>query len=128
MRRPSSEAASSPAPAPAAGRLAPYAAARDGLRLRVHVTPRAGLERIGEVVSDGRTARLKLSVRAPAHEGEANAAAVALLARALALPKSALCVAAGHTSREKTIAIRGEAGALAAGIEALLAARQKERS
>ncbi len=125
MRRPSSEAAPSPAP-PAAGPV-PYAAARDGLRLRVHVTPRAGTERIGEVVTDGRTARLKLSVRAPAHEGEANAAVVALLAGALRLPKSALSVAAGHASREKTIAIRGKAGALAIGIEALLAARQEER-
>ena len=79
------------------------------------------------MVTDGRTARLKLSVRAPAHEGEANAAVVALLARALRLPKSALSVAAGHTSREKTIAIRGEAGALAMGVEALLAAGQEER-
>jgi uncharacterized protein (TIGR00251 family) len=104
----------------------PYAVVADGLRLRVHVTPRAGFERIGEVVSDGRTARLKLAVRAPAREGEANAAAVALLARALRLPKSALSVAAGHASREKTIAIRGEAGALAMGVEALLAAGQEE--
>lgn len=125
MRRPSSEAA--PPPAPPADRLAPYSPASDGLRLRVRVTPRAGFEGIGAVVTDGRTARLKLSVRAPAHEGEANAAAVALLARALRLPKSALSVAAGHTSREKTIAIRGDARVLAMGVEALLDAGQEGR-
>jgi uncharacterized protein (TIGR00251 family) len=118
MRRRSSEAAS-PAARPA-DRPAPYAPAADGLRLRVHVTPRAGFERIGEVASDGRTARLKLSVRAPAHAGEANAAAIALLARALRVPKSALSVVAGHTSRQKTIVIRGEARALASGVAALL--------
>jgi uncharacterized protein (TIGR00251 family) len=125
MRRPSSEAA--PPPAPPAARLTPYSQAAGGLRLRVHVTPRAGCERIGEVVSDGRTARLKLSVRAPAHEGEANAAVVAVLARTLRLPKSALSVAAGHTSREKTIAIRGDARALAMGVEALLDACHEGR-
>lgn len=125
MRRPSSEAA--PPPAAPAVRLAPYAVARDGLRLRVRVTPRAGVEHIGAVVTDGRTARLKLSVRAPAQDGEANAAVVALLARTLRLPKSALSVAAGHTSREKTIAIRGDARALAMGVGALLDAGQEGR-
>ena len=125
MRPPSSEAGSPSARSAAAG--APYSPAAFGLRLRVHVTPHAGRERIGAVVSDGRTARLKLSVRAPAREGEANAAAVALLARALRLPKSAVSVAAGHASREKTIAIRGEARALAIGVEALLNPGQEER-
>jgi uncharacterized protein YggU (UPF0235/DUF167 family) len=124
MRRPSSEAAP---PVPPAVRLAPYSPAADGLRLRVHVTPRAGVERVGMVVTDGRTARLKPSGRAPAHEGEANAAVVALLARTLRLPKSVLSVAAGHTSREKTIAIRGDARVLAMGVEALLDLGQEGR-
>lgn len=125
MPRPSSEPGSPPA-APAGGPL-PYTPAADGVRLRVHVSPRASRERIGEVVTDGRTARLRLAVTAPPHEGEANAAALRLLARALGLPKSALSVAAGHTSREKTIAIRGDAASLSAGIEALLATEQEGR-
>lgn len=101
---------------------APFSVAADGVRLRVHVTPRAGANRIGEIMADGRAARLRLSVTAPPHDGEANAAVIALLARTLRLPKSALAVVAGAGSREKTIAIRGDAGALAASIEALLAA------
>ncbi len=125
MPRPSSEAGSPPA-APARGPL-PYTPAADGVRLRVHVSPRASRERIGEVVTDGRTARLRLAVTAPPHEGEANAAVIALLARALRLPKSALSVIAGHAGREKTIAVRGDATSLAAGIDALLATEQERR-
>lgn len=125
MLRPSSEAGSPPA-APAGGPL-PYSPATDGVRLRVHVSPRASRERIGEVVTNGRTARLRLAVTAPPHDGEANAAVIALLARALRLPKSAVSVSVGHTSREKTIAIRGDAASLSAGIEALLATEQEGR-
>lgn len=114
-------------PATAGDRPEPYALAANGVRLRVHVTPRAGSNRVGNVVLDGRTTRLRLAVTAPPHDGEANAAVIALLARSLRLPKSAFAIAAGAGSRDKTIAIHGDAAAIAAAIEALLAAQQGER-
>ena len=114
-------------PAPPAGAPTPYSLAAGGLRLRVHVTPRAGADRIGEVVSDGRVARLRLAVTAPPHDGEANAAVTTLLARTLRLPKSAFAVVAGGGGREKTIAIGGDAAVIAARIEALLAAPGKRQ-
>ncbi len=114
-------------PAAAARAPSPCSLKADGLRLRVHVTPRAGADRIGEVVGDGRVARLKLAVTAPPHGGEANAAVTALLARTLRLPKSAFAVVAGAGSREKTIAIAGDAAVIAAHIEAMLTAPEERQ-
>jgi uncharacterized protein (TIGR00251 family) len=44
---------------------------------------------------------------APPVEGAANAALVALLAEHLRLPKSAVTISAGATSRHKTVRIAG---------------------
>jgi len=100
----------------------PYSLGTAGVRLRVHVTPRAGADRVGAAVGDGRTARLKLAVTAPPHDGEANTAVIALLARSLRLPKSAFTVVAGAGGREKTVAIAGDAAVIAARVDALPAA------
>ena len=117
------------APVPAGPRSgpAPYAPLADGLRLRVRVTPRARADALGGIVADGKSVRLRLSVTAPPHAGEANAAVIALLARTLRLPKSTLTVVAGAGSREKTIAIRGDASTLAASIDARLASPPGDR-
>lgn len=50
---------------------------------------------------------LKVRVSAAAGEGEANAAVVALIAKALGRPKSAVRLIAGHTSRAKRLEIEG---------------------
>lgn len=63
--------------------------------------------------------RLSVKVTAAPDKGKANAAIVALLAKALGLPKSALQVAAGDASRLKTIDIRAEKAGLAAALDAL---------
>ena len=63
--------------------------------------------------------RLCVKVTAAPDKGKANAAIVTLLAKALCLPKSALLVAAGETSRLKTIDIRAEKTGLAAALNAL---------
>lgn len=67
----------------------------------------------------GGEVRLAVKVTAAPDKGKANAAIVALLAKALRLPKSALLVAAGETSRLKTIDIRSEKAGLAAALDAL---------
>jgi uncharacterized protein YggU (UPF0235/DUF167 family) len=70
----------------------------------------------GVEVRDDGTAVLRIRVKAVPDKGKANAAVLALLARALGLPKSALSVTSGETARLKTIAIEGDTSQL---IEAL---------
>lgn len=67
----------------------------------VHLQPKASRNAIvGEV--DG---ILRLRVTAPPVEGQANAACLRLLARALDLPVSRLGIAAGQHARVKTIRV-----------------------
>ena len=76
----------------------------------VRLTPKGGRDRL-----DGWTAGadgiryLKARVAAPPDAGKANASLLALLARELRVPKSAVAVASGQTSRLKTIAVEGDA-------------------
>ncbi len=53
---------------------------------------------------------LKLSVAAPPMDGKANAETRRYLARLFGLPKSAVKVVGGHSSRDKTILVRGIGG------------------
>ena len=78
----------------------------------VLVQPRASRAKLGPV-HDG---RLKVSVTAPPVDGEANAAVIELLAKALGVGKSAVEVVAGASSRRKTVRI---AGVSRASVEAL---------
>jgi uncharacterized protein (TIGR00251 family) len=50
---------------------------------------------------------LKLTLAAPPVEGAANRALVEFLARTLGLPKSALRIVSGETSRHKTVSAEG---------------------
>ena len=68
---------------------------------------------------DDGSAVLRLRVKAVPDKGRANAAVVALLAKALGVPKSAIAVTAGETARIKTLSVVGDAVALVARLEAL---------
>ena len=93
-----------------------------GLSLFVRVTPNAGRDAIeGVEFRDGGTAVLRLRVKAVPDKGKANAAVVALLAKALGVPKSGMSVVSGETARLKTIAIVGDGPALALAVERLSA-------
>lgn len=86
----------------------------EGLVLQVRLTPRGGrdaLEGLSEL-ADGRTV-LKARVRAVPEDGAANRALIALLAKALGLPKSDVRVSGGHTARLKELEIAGNGTALA---------------
>jgi uncharacterized protein (TIGR00251 family) len=48
-----------------------------------------------------------VSVRSPPVEGEANRAIESFLANALKVPRSAVLVTRGQTSREKTVTVQG---------------------
>ncbi len=76
----------------------------DGSRLivSVRVTPRA--RRNALAFEDG---ILRVWLMAPPVEGAANAALLALLAERVGLPKRAVTLVRGETSREKVVAIEG---------------------
>jgi uncharacterized protein (TIGR00251 family) len=73
------------------------------LRVRIHVQPRASRNEI--VGLHG--AALKVRLQAPPVEGAANDALVALIADRLRVPKRAVRVVGGATSRSKTVEIEG---------------------
>jgi len=84
-----------------------------GLSLFVRVTPHAGRDAIAGVEQrDDGSAVLRVRVRAVPDKGQANAAVIALLARALAVPKSSISISSGATARLKTLAISGDGVAL----------------
>lgn len=85
--------------------LPPFASATaDGLILRLKVVPGASREAVAGVLGD----RLKVRVAAPPEAGKANAAVLALLARALG--RKDLRLVAGTASAEKTVLVPGAAG------------------
>ena len=91
-----------------------------GLSLFVRVTPNAGRDAIAGVEQrDDGSAVLRLRVTAVPDKGKANAAVMALVARALGVPKSAVTVTSGDTARLKTLAVAGDGAALLRRLEAL---------
>lgn len=95
-----------------------------GVLLQLRVTPNAGADRIEgvEARDDGSTV-LRVRVKAPPDKGKANAAAIALLAGALALPRARFEIASGETARLKTIRISGDPAELTALLADTLGAR-----
>ncbi|BAV64872.1 DUF167 family protein [Sphingobium cloacae] len=80
----------------------------DDLLLRVRLTPGAAREEVGGVWTDEKGAPwLSARVRAVAEKGKANAALIALLARRLAWPKSAILLESGDTNRLKRLRMKG---------------------
>lgn len=77
-------------------------------RLTVRVQPKASADRLdGWGEDESGRPFLKLRVRALPEDGAANAAAEALVAKALRLPKSAVRVVTGGKNRLKGLEIEG---------------------
>ena len=92
---------------------APWQVTPRGVRLHLRVTPNADADRIeGVEQRDDGNAVLRLRVAAVPDKGKANAAVVALLAKALDVPRSDVTLVAGETARQKTIEILGDGPAL----------------
>ena len=70
-------------------------------RIVIRVQPRASRNTITGV----RAGILRVRVTAPPVDGQANGAAIALLAQALEVPKSAIRLVKGASSRDKTLAV-----------------------
>ena len=84
-----------------------FRAQADGTQLFVRVTPRSSRDAVMgvETAADGKR-RLKLAVRAVPEEGAANRAAGLVIADWLGLPKTAVELLAGSTSRSKAFLVR----------------------
>lgn len=81
--------------------------------IAVRVTPRGGRDGVdGWIRDDAGRLLLKVRVAAPAADGQANAAVIVVLAKALGLPKSAFTLVSGQTARVKRVDVDGlsEAG------------------
>jgi uncharacterized protein YggU (UPF0235/DUF167 family) len=78
------------------------------MQLALRVTPRGGRDAVEGWMRDaaGRPL-LKVRVAAAAAEGAANDAVIAVLAKALGRPKSALSLVSGQSARLKRIAVEG---------------------
>jgi uncharacterized protein (TIGR00251 family) len=82
---------------------------RDGERVTftIRVTPRAAANSVG----GERDGALLVRVSAPPVEGKANDAVVALLAKALGLPNSAVRIERGTAARTKRVSVPRDAEA-----------------
>ena len=98
----------------------PWEIDKDSVRLRLRVTPRARRNAIIGILDTGSGPGLKVSVTAPPADGKANAAVLALLAKALGVPKSTLSVITGATGRNKLVRIPGDGPTLISMLEALV--------
>jgi uncharacterized protein YggU (UPF0235/DUF167 family) len=81
-----------------------------GVRLQLRVIPRASSTALAGV----RGGRIVVRVTAPPVDSAANDAVIAALARWLDVPRGAVRVAAGATSRNNVIDVRGVTAAHAA--------------
>lgn len=92
---------------------APWIASGEGVTLHVRLTPKADRDRIEGLLdlANGRQV-IAARVRAVPEKGAANNALAGLIARQLGVPKSAVSLAAGATSRIKTVRIDGAPEAL----------------
>ena len=89
--------------------VVPFSVATGGVRIRVRLTPHAASDRLAGLVSeaDGGVA-LKVTVTAPAEQGKANAALIALLAKTWRVAKRDLAVVIGATDRRKVVHLAGD--------------------
>jgi hypothetical protein len=95
-----------------------YDPARQSVVLTLHIQPNA---RKNAVVGPHGDA-LKVKVAAPAVDNKANAELIEFLSESLGIPKSAIVISRGATSRRKVVEITG-GPELAARLEALVASR-----
>ena len=80
--------------------------------LTVRVTPKASRNAIQGTMATPNGLVLKIAVTAPADKGKANAAVIALLAKAFGIAKSNIALTAGETDRRKLLRLTGDPAAL----------------
>lgn len=76
-----------------------------GCLIRLHIQPRASRTEVAGLHGDA----LKLRIAAPPVDGEANDAVIRFLAEKLGVPRSAVTLERGASSRAKTVRVAGVA-------------------
>jgi uncharacterized protein len=89
-------------------KIKPWRCDDDGVRLFVHLTPKAFCNQIGEVIFLADVAALKVRVTTLPDKGKANQALIKLLSKWLGMPKSSLELTSGFRSRQKCVKIYGK--------------------
>lgn len=87
-----------------------------GIRLTVQIMPNAKKSEAIAVLEDA----LKLRLQAPPIEGKANEALIRFIADRLGVPKSAVSITHGHTSRRKMLEVAAPGLSVTAVEKALL--------
>ena len=91
-----------------------------GIRFALRLTPKGGRDAVeGWAQGADGAFHLKARVAATPESGKANAALIALLAKAMRIAKSRIAIVSGETARLKTIEITGDGAALATVLKAL---------
>lgn len=75
----------------------------DAISLFIHVQPKSSRTRIAGLHGDA----LKLCITAPPVDGKANAAVIGFFAKLFKIPKAAVTLASGETSRDKRLVLTG---------------------
>jgi len=73
-----------------------------GLKFNIYVQPRSSRNQVVGLHGDA----LKVKIKAPPVEGAANKMCIAVLAKALNVPKSAVEIVSGHSARTKRLLIQ----------------------
>ena len=75
---------------------------KTGLKFNIYVQPRSSRNQVVGPHGDA----LKMKIKAPPVEGAANKMCVAVMAKALKVPKSAIEIVSGQTNRTKRLLVR----------------------
>jgi uncharacterized protein (TIGR00251 family) len=102
----------------------PWQRTADGVAVTVRLTPKGGRDAIDGIdrLADGSVV-LKARVAAAPSEGEANAALMRMIAKALGVPPRDVAIASGDTGRIKRLAVAGDGPTLIAALEKIAAPR-----
>lgn len=91
----------------------------DGVTVRVKVHPRSRRPGVHGIQESAAGPRLKIDVAEAAEDGKANRAVCAMLATVLRQPQASVRIVSGASSREKLLAVTGDASTLTAMLSAL---------
>jgi uncharacterized protein len=90
--------------------VSPVESATDGIRIRLHIQPRAARTELAGAFGDA----LRIRLKSPPVDGAANDELIRFLAEALEVPRSRVDLVAGHAARRKTVRVTGIGADLAA--------------
>ncbi len=104
----------------------PFSRTKDGVVVRVRLTPKAGRNAVGKQITDAAgTVFLKASVTAVPEKGKANKALLKLLSKTWGVAMQRLTLITGAKGRNKTVAVSGDATETEAMLKTWLQSHQK---